>query len=73
MRCVEVQNLLHEGKSYLYFNAPKDDAPSTFNDEVDDHTRECHECGEELIRLLRKQFRRRPGPIHWYLVRKEVQ
>jgi len=73
MRCVEAQELLAQGKSRLYFNAPRHDSLSPFADEVDGHIENCPECGNELIRLLRKQLIRRPGLRHWVQVRRAIR
>src|SRR5690349_13777108 len=64
MRCAEVHELLAQGHSLLYFNAPVVHRTSPYVDEVDRHAYYCPECGEHLIRLLRARLRRRPGPFH---------
>jgi hypothetical protein len=69
MRCAEAQELMLQGKSTLYFNAPHCDSLHLFADEVDRHLERCSECGEKVIRLLCKQFWRRPGLRHWYQLR----
>jgi len=73
MRCAEAQELLSEGKSTLFFNAPHRDSLHPFTDEVDGHVEDCPECGEVLIRLLRHQLWRRPGPRHGFQVYRAVR